>query len=107
METTDVMTPWMETEPIEGEPRVRVAWITHSDSFRAGGRAMSHRGPCERDAAHVMAWHLCTGKVVLRDRDAEEWVDFPRWTVSLGPVVDGRKCCGIDYVIALPVLEDR
>jgi len=89
------VTPWMETEPIEGSVVVRVAWIEHSDSFRAGGRVGAHRGPCQRDGSHMMLWHLCSGSVVLAERDIEEMLDFPRWVVSLGPVLDGRKCCGM------------
>lgn len=87
--------PWMETEPVEGTDMVRVAWITHSDGFRAGGRVGSHRGECQRDGRHMLLWHLCSGRVWLREGGTEEWLDFPRWTVTLGAEVNGRKCCGM------------
>lgn len=99
--------PWMDTEPVEGTPLVRVAWIRHSDAFRDGGRAGAHRGPCTHDAAHALLWHLCSGLVVLRAKaeTEAEWLEYPRWVVTAGPVLDGRKCCGLHWELATETVK--
>lgn len=107
--------PWMPAEPVSDGRLLRVSWVTHSDAFRDGGRAGSHRRACGRDAAHLILWHVCTGAVDMKQYGAEETAEFyPRWVPSMDPSLlveqgrvgltvaagDGgplrwRKCCGL------------
>ncbi len=103
--------PWMPSEPLTAEGRVRVSWVTHSDAFRAGGRSAAHGrrgGACTQDAAHAILWHWCIGTIDIKgasDTDGmRERADaYPRWVPSSCPegALDGsaemawRKCCGL------------
>lgn len=107
--------PWLDAEPVGDGRLLRVSWVVHSDAFRDGGRRGSHRGPCGRNAAHLILWHVCTGVVDMAAYiEAERDEFYPRWVPSMdpsllveqGPVgltvcaADGgpvrwKKCCGL------------
>jgi hypothetical protein len=77
---------WMPSRAVEGTESVRVSWIVHSDAMVDGGRVASHRGPCGRNATHLILWHWCTGEVDMKAYGASETAEFyPRWIPSMSP----------------------
>ena len=87
---------------------VRIDWVQHRDEFRDGGRTASHRGPCQKDAAHLVLWHACEGEDGRHIPTMDPKLDVI-WESGLVTILGIRftRCCGLRgrYVAGLWVQD--